>query len=73
MRDQPDNAKSLDLVDETVKFGIQLVHYTSDPRNKSAGREKESNVPLMTILFNTLTEFCKGSMENQVKRLFLYC
>jgi hypothetical protein len=54
------------LIDETVKFGVQLIRYVSDPRAKPAGREKESFVPLVTVLFNTLTEFCKGSLENQL-------
>jgi hypothetical protein len=67
LRDQPDNSKSLDLIDETVKFGVQLVRFTSDPREKPKGREKESNVRLVTILLATLTEFCKGSVENQVR------
>jgi hypothetical protein len=59
MREQPDNAKSLDIVDETTKFGVTMMRYLHDPRTLPPNRAEDSSI-LTTRLYWRCEGDCIG-------------
>ena len=67
LREQTDNTKSLDLIEETTQFGVQLMRFIFDPSlPEYKGNELFANVHIATQFFDTLSEFCKGCPANMI-------